>query len=42
MSRMVAIKVERDSGTGALEQMVVAEYFSKHFAEPCRRAEQAR
>ena len=31
MSRMVAIKVERDSGTGALEQMVVAEYFSKHF-----------
>ena len=28
---MVAIKVERDSGTGALEQMVVAEYFSKHF-----------
>jgi len=31
MSRMVALKVERDSGTGALEQMVVAEYFSKHF-----------
>ena len=31
MGRMVAIKVERDSGTGALEQMVVAEYFSKHF-----------
>src|SRR5690242_353322 len=31
MSRMVAIKSSTDSGTGALEQMVVAEYFSKHF-----------
>jgi 2-aminoadipate transaminase len=31
MSRMVAIKTQGDSGTGALEQMVVAEYFSKHF-----------
>ena len=31
MSRMVAIKSAGDSGTGALEQMVVAEYFSKHF-----------
>ncbi len=33
MSRMVALKVERDSGTGALEQMVVAEYFSRHFED---------
>jgi len=33
MSRMVAIKTAGDSGTGALEQMVVAEYFSKHFEE---------
>jgi 2-aminoadipate transaminase len=33
LSRMVALKSERDSGTGALEQMVVAEYFSAHFAE---------
>ena len=33
LSRMVAIKSAGDSGTGALEQMVVAEYFSKHFAE---------
>jgi 2-aminoadipate transaminase len=31
MSRMIAIKTERFSHTGALEQMVVAEYFSKHF-----------
>lgn len=31
LSRMVAIKSAGDSGTGALEQMVVAEYFSKHF-----------
>ncbi len=31
MSRMVAIKSSSDSGTGALEQMIVAEYFSKHF-----------
>ena len=31
MSRMVAIKTQGDSGTGALEQMVVAEYFSQHF-----------
>jgi 2-aminoadipate transaminase len=33
LSRMVAIKSAGDSGTGALEQMVVAEYFSKHFEE---------
>jgi 2-aminoadipate transaminase len=33
MSRMVAIKTQGDSGTGALEQMVVAEYFSKHFED---------
>ena len=33
MGRMVAIKSATDSGTGALEQMVVAEYFSKHFAD---------
>jgi 2-aminoadipate transaminase len=33
MSRMVAIKTATDSGTGALEQMVVAEYFSTHFAD---------
>jgi 2-aminoadipate transaminase len=31
MSRMIAIKTERFSHTGALEQMVVAEYFSNHF-----------
>jgi 2-aminoadipate transaminase len=33
MSRMIAIKTQGDSGTGALEQMVVAEYFSKHFQD---------
>jgi 2-aminoadipate transaminase len=33
MSRMVAIKTQGDSGTGALEQMVVAEYFAKHFED---------
>ncbi|HTV45002.1 MAG TPA: PLP-dependent aminotransferase family protein [Stellaceae bacterium] len=33
MSRLVGLKRERDSGTGALEQMVVAEYFSHHFTE---------
>ena len=33
MSRMVAIKTQGDSGTGALEQMVVAEYFSAHFQD---------
>src|SRR5437660_11350997 len=33
LSRMVAIKSATDSGTGALEQMVVAEYFSKHFED---------
>jgi 2-aminoadipate transaminase len=33
MSRMVAIKTATDSGTGALEQMVVAEYFSTHFQD---------
>ena len=29
---MTALKAQIESGTGALEQMVVAEYFSKHFA----------
>jgi 2-aminoadipate transaminase len=33
MSRLVACKREADSGTGALDQMVVAEYFSQNFAE---------
>jgi 2-aminoadipate transaminase len=33
MSRMVAIKTASDSGTGALEQMVVAEYFRAHFED---------
>ena len=33
MSRMIAIKTQGDSGTGALEQMVVAEYFSTHFQD---------
>jgi 2-aminoadipate transaminase len=33
MSRMVAIKAAGDSGTGALEQMVVAEYFATHFQD---------
>ena len=33
LSRMVAIKSAGDSGTGALEQMVVAEYFSQHFQD---------
>jgi 2-aminoadipate transaminase len=31
MSRLVALKRETDSGTGALDQMLVAEYFSKNF-----------
>jgi 2-aminoadipate transaminase len=31
MSRLVGLKRETDSGTGALEQMVVAEYFSREF-----------
>ena len=31
MSRLVACKREMDSGTGALDQMVVAEYFSQSF-----------
>jgi len=31
MSRLVACKRETDSGTGALDQMVVAEYFSQNF-----------
>ncbi len=31
LSRLVACKREADSGTGALDQMVVAEYFSKNF-----------
>jgi 2-aminoadipate transaminase len=31
MSRLVACKREADSGTGALDQMVVAEYFGKSF-----------
>ncbi len=33
MSRLVGLKRETDSGTGALEQMVVAEYFSRNFTE---------
>jgi 2-aminoadipate transaminase len=33
LSRIVAIKSAGDSGTGALEQMVVAEYFSQHFQD---------
>jgi 2-aminoadipate transaminase len=33
MSRLVGLKRETDSGTAALEQMVVAEYFSQNFAE---------
>ena len=33
MSRLVGLKRETDSGTGALEQMVVAEYFSQKFTE---------
>ncbi len=33
MSRLVACKREADSGTGALDQMVVAEYFSQDFGE---------
>jgi 2-aminoadipate transaminase len=33
MSRLVGLKRETDSGTGALEQMVVAEYFSRSFSE---------
>jgi 2-aminoadipate transaminase len=33
MSRLVGLKRELDSGTGALEQMVVAEYFSRSFEE---------
>ena len=32
LGRLTAIKAQTESGTGALEQMVVAEYFSKHFA----------
>ncbi|MBO0738171.1 MAG: PLP-dependent aminotransferase family protein [Alphaproteobacteria bacterium] len=33
MSQLVACKREMDSGTGALDQMVVAEYFSQSFGE---------
>ena len=33
MSRLVACKRETDSGTGALDQMVVAEYFSQSFGD---------
>ena len=32
LGRMVALKAQRDSGTGALDQMIVAEYFAQHFA----------
>jgi 2-aminoadipate transaminase len=32
MSRLVALKRESDSGTGAVEQMMVAEYFAPNFA----------
>ena len=31
LGRLVALKRESDSGTGALDQMIVAEYFSKNF-----------
>lgn len=31
LGRMIAIKSATDSGTGALEQVVVAEYFAQHF-----------
>jgi 2-aminoadipate transaminase len=31
MSRLVALKRESDSGTGALEQMVIAEFFAQSF-----------
>jgi 2-aminoadipate transaminase len=31
MSRLVALKREADSGTGAVEQMLVAEYFAPNF-----------
>jgi len=33
MNQIVACKREADSGTGALDQMVVAEYFSRNFGE---------
>jgi len=33
LSRMVALKAQGDSGTGALDQMIVAEYFAQHFAD---------
>jgi 2-aminoadipate transaminase len=33
MSQLVACKREADSGTGALDQMIVAEYFSRNFDE---------
>jgi 2-aminoadipate transaminase len=33
MSRLVALKRESDSGTGALEQMVVAEFFTRSFKD---------
>jgi 2-aminoadipate transaminase len=33
MGRLVACKRDTDSGTGALDQMVVAEYFSRNFDE---------
>jgi 2-aminoadipate transaminase len=32
LARVIALKSAGDSGTGALEQMTVAEYFSQHFA----------
>jgi 2-aminoadipate transaminase len=32
MGRLVTLKRETDSGTGALDQMLVAEYFAKNFA----------
>jgi 2-aminoadipate transaminase len=37
MSRMIAVKTERFSHTGALEQMVVAEYLSQHFEDHVER-----
>ena len=35
LSRMIACKT--DSGTGALDQMIVAEYFSQALRQACRR-----
>ena len=37
LSRMLALKT--DAGSGALEQMVLAEYCAPHFADPCAEAD---